>query len=244
MCRRRSIFQRLSSRISQRKATFFSPVNVKEDFNHSSSAPFVPGTIDRDHENQRYTLNINPIVLFGSFLCFGSFAFYSGFIVRVFMNSNSVNQLNGYSAQTLRVVQDDLIVTQLPPPTIMPGKKVPPTTYTYKHFTIDGSRTSHDLHLVRSSADLDDERVDVYATNEDVGEDSEDSSDDSIDDSSDDDEENRDDVAEIHLPAGQHLLVDIKNVDPFFLNSEERLAEAMIQLVDESQLTLLSYHCQ
>eukprot|EP00985_Skeletonema_marinoi_P012235 scaffold5862_cov91-Skeletonema_marinoi.AAC.8 len=68
--------------------------------------------------------------------------------------------------------------------------------------------------------------------------------DDSSDDSS-DDEDNNDDLSEgLHLPAGQHLLVDIKNVDPIFLNSEERLAEAMIQLVDESKLTLLSYHCQ
>jgi S-adenosylmethionine decarboxylase proenzyme len=48
---------------------------------------------------------------------------------------------------------------------------------------------------------------------------------------------------DVHLPAGQHLLVDIKNVDSFFLNSEVRLAQAMIDVVNESQLTLLSYHC-
>lgn len=47
----------------------------------------------------------------------------------------------------------------------------------------------------------------------------------------------------LHLPAGQHLLVDIKDVDAMFLNSEERLARAMISLIDESKLTLLSYHC-
>ena len=48
---------------------------------------------------------------------------------------------------------------------------------------------------------------------------------------------------EEHLPAGQHLLVDIKNVDADFLNSEERLAEAMVEVVALSELTLLSYHC-
>jgi spermidine synthase len=48
---------------------------------------------------------------------------------------------------------------------------------------------------------------------------------------------------EIHLPAGQHLLVDIRNVDPEFLDSESLLAKAMLDIVAESQLTLLSYHC-
>jgi S-adenosylmethionine decarboxylase proenzyme len=48
---------------------------------------------------------------------------------------------------------------------------------------------------------------------------------------------------EEHLPAGQHLLVDIKNVDSSFLNSEQRLAQAMVDVVWEADLTLLSYHC-
>jgi len=46
-----------------------------------------------------------------------------------------------------------------------------------------------------------------------------------------------------HLPAGQHLLIDIKNVDSAFLDSEMRLAQAMLDVVNESKLTLLSYHC-
>ena len=48
---------------------------------------------------------------------------------------------------------------------------------------------------------------------------------------------------EVHLPAGQHLLMDIENVNESFLNSEERLAHAMLELVGECGLTLLSYHC-
>ncbi|KAL3915824.1 MAG: hypothetical protein SGILL_005465, partial [Bacillariaceae sp.] len=52
-----------------------------------------------------------------------------------------------------------------------------------------------------------------------------------------------DDDDEIHLPAGQHLLMDIENVDEVFLDSEERLANAMLELVDNCGLTLLSYHC-
>ena len=38
--------------------------------------------------------------------------------------------------------------------------------------------------------------------------------------------------------------VDFKDVDSDFLNSEERLAKAMIELTNESGLTLLSYHLQ
>ena len=55
--------------------------------------------------------------------------------------------------------------------------------------------------------------------------------------------EHNDDSDGLHLPAGQHLLVDIKDVDSKFLNSEERLAKAMIELTEETKLTLLSYHC-
>jgi S-adenosylmethionine decarboxylase proenzyme len=48
---------------------------------------------------------------------------------------------------------------------------------------------------------------------------------------------------EEHLPAGQHLLIDIDGVDGSFLNSEKQLATAMLEMVDNSGLTLLSYHC-
>jgi hypothetical protein len=37
-----------------------------------------------------------------------------------------------------------------------------------------------------------------------------------------------------HHPSGQHLLVDIKGVDAEFLNSEERLAKAMVDTVKEA----------
>lgn len=46
-----------------------------------------------------------------------------------------------------------------------------------------------------------------------------------------------------HNPSGQHLLVDIANVEPAFLDSEEKLTNAMVQTVEESRLTILSYHC-
>jgi S-adenosylmethionine decarboxylase proenzyme len=44
-------------------------------------------------------------------------------------------------------------------------------------------------------------------------------------------------------PSGQHLLIDIKNVEAAFLNSESRLATAMQDAVLAAGLTMLSYHC-
>ena len=45
------------------------------------------------------------------------------------------------------------------------------------------------------------------------------------------------------MPAGQHLLVDLMNVEADFLNSEQRLANAMVECIKTAGLTLLSYHC-
>eukprot|EP00536_Pseudo-nitzschia_multiseries_P014414 jgi/Psemu1/214583/e_gw1.698.6.1 len=41
----------------------------------------------------------------------------------------------------------------------------------------------------------------------------------------------------------QHLLVDIKGIEATFLDSEERLAKAMVDTVNHAGLTMLSYHC-
>ena len=133
---------------------------------------------------------------------------------------------------------------KLPSPTVIPGKEVPYTTYTSKNFRIDGAATSHTLHIDRrgvphptqvSSTVKEDLVASAYLLNGE--EDSED------DDEITNDYSHNDDSDGLHLPAGQHLLVDIKNVDSEFLNSEERLAAAMVELINESKLTLLSYHC-
>jgi len=46
-----------------------------------------------------------------------------------------------------------------------------------------------------------------------------------------------------HEPAGQHLLVDIKGIEAAFLDSEERLSQAMVDAVKAGGLSMLSYHC-
>ena len=262
MCRRPTILRRLSSGAMQGIAAFFSQDKKKVELVCSPNQKTLnnqnKSDIDHDSDSHHYgyTIFVNPIILFGALLFAVGVAFYAGCFIRIMLISNSISLGTSSSQQNLSVsdVATDLNVKQLPPPTIIPGKDVPPTTYTFKHFSVEGSRTSHDLHLDRS---LDDEHergdgdmheAEASKITQDIVENSEDSSDDSSDDedsSDDDDDEEANDITEgLHLPAGQHLLVDIKNVDPIFLNSEVRLAEAMIKLVDESKLTLLSYHCQ
>jgi S-adenosylmethionine decarboxylase proenzyme len=50
-------------------------------------------------------------------------------------------------------------------------------------------------------------------------------------------------IANSHNPAGQHILVDMIGIEKEFLDSEERLSDAMVRTVHESGLTMLSYHC-
>ncbi|KAL9183486.1 hypothetical protein ACHAXT_004342 [Thalassiosira profunda] len=128
---------------------------------------------------------------------------------------------------------------QLPAPAILPGKDVPLTTYTSKTFPVEGSAASHTLHIDRRGAD----NVEPTVRSADEGAAQTDSAF-AVEHAFSEDEDDGDPAAEeLHLPAGQHLLVDIKDVDSEFLNSETRLANAMVELINESKLTLLSYHC-
>lgn len=161
----------------------------------------------------------------------------------------------------------------LPSPKVLEGKDVPYTTYTSKTFHTAATVTANTLHIDRStalllmtgkSAKMDKPEIEAGASSEDSKSGKEDSSVlnsigdgagkwttcaespsstcsrskpdiNSMGHNSDADEE--------HLPAGQHLLIDLKDVSSSFLNSETRLASAMISLINESRLTLLSYHC-
>jgi len=110
-------------------------------------------------------------------------------------------------------------VSTLPVPVVPKDKDVPQTVFTSKNFAVDNVRTSNTMHLQRHEQQkAGEESSDMVTT-----------------------EGQQDDA--VHEPAGQHLLVDIKNVDASFLDSEQLLAEAMVKLVQESGLTLLSYHC-
>lgn len=123
---------------------------------------------------------------------------------------------------------------QLPDPPLIEGKDVPFTRYTSQLFE-DGSRTvrssqnallNHDGTAEYLSDNDGNRRIDINLTKH------------SKPVTTIEEPANGD-----YQPAGQHLLVDIRNVQSSFLDSELRLAHAMIDVIQQSELTLLSYHC-
>jgi len=135
-----------------------------------------------------------------------------------------------------------------PTPKLASGKQKPKTTYTGKTYDTSASATITNLHLEHVKDDYSDSGISINDSNDTdsffkVKKDGmkECSLGKSVVTDGGNSEDNVNDKP--HLPAGQHLLVDIKNIDGEFLNSEERLAQAMVSVVVESKLTLLSYHC-
>lgn len=147
----------------------------------------------------------------------------------------------------------------LPPLTVQRGKKLPKTRYTSKNFdTSMSSASSNWLNTERRDdtnskiamgGDARQCRVNEQGKETCSSLSSSDSSDDD-----DDEEQQQQDTAVVDddgddnanskvNPSGEHLMVDIKHVSFAFLNSEQRLAQAMVDLVNEAGLTLLSYHC-
>jgi len=126
----------------------------------------------------------------------------------------------------------------LPPIVYSPTKQVPHTVYSSKNYDTGAVSTSDTLLARRAEppsvedhekSEQKEVMVDGTLGNE----------------SSDDDIGQRKETEEevIHEPSGQHLLIDIKSVNGVFLNSEEQLAQAMVDLINLSGLTMLSYHC-
>jgi S-adenosylmethionine decarboxylase proenzyme len=118
-------------------------------------------------------------------------------------------------------VYDSQFSRGLPTPVLTNGKQVPHTSYTSKNFDTRSSRVlSRFVQAEEGSCDEEKESDSVRNTSS----------------------WEEDDEVE-HAPAGQHLLLDFQYVDSGFLNSERRLANAMLELVNQCGLTLLSYHC-
>jgi len=133
----------------------------------------------------------------------------------------------------------------MPRPKLGEGKVLPETRYTSgTQVTGDGRdavRSSFHLHIDAGEDDDEEEEEAVVAAS--MAGLAKNYSSGIADNDYDTEDSEEEEEEEEHLPAGQHLLVDIKHVDGTFLNSEERLARAMVETVNDASLTLLSYHC-
>lgn len=139
-------------------------------------------------------------------------------------------------------------IMKLPNPVLKNGKLPPPTLYTSKNFDTARSAAINSRWVVTEPGtaftsqdaivkDAEAEECDAAANGGSCATCSRGKPVKSDDNNEEEEEE------EVHLPVGQHLLMDIRHVDAAFLASEERLANAMLDVVGECGLTLLSYHC-
>eukprot|EP00957_Ditylum_brightwellii_P146231 11134495-Ditylum_brightwellii.AAC.1 len=115
----------------------------------------------------------------------------------------------------------------LPLPQMMDDKEVPHMIYTSKSFDTAASVTSSSVLVeksctaVNSKGEVDEEST---CTSE-GGSCSNGKEHLEVEDSNDDNDKDDDNNKEEHLPAGQHLLVDIKDMGTSFINYKELLAQ-------------------
>jgi S-adenosylmethionine decarboxylase proenzyme len=214
------------------------------------------------HDLPPYQMNVTRRFLILSLIASSCISFLVGQgtrVILVFHYRKTWNQLHkglGMEAEYIMLHnrKDDNL--HLPSPMVKGGKQVPHTVYTSKHFDTSRPVTSASLFIQKeggggssqastTSTDKPPPPDDVPNTmtsmaivrnkNNQTHLDSLFSGEKGVV-SGDDDEE-------LHLPAGQHLLLDFDNVDATFLNSQKQLAEAMVAMVYECGLTMLSYHC-
>jgi len=174
--------------------------------------------------SKHYSVEVSGRFIILSFVVSILFASSVGWVARIAIEEIRMSSNQGYVKER-----------SMPRPLLLEGKEVPQTFYTSKNFDTSKAATMSSLYLERKDTSggsikvpIDFERTDSCGNDKDEGQCA---------------RGNYVEEEEEYLPAGQHLLVDIKNVDGSFLNSEERLAQAMVGVVNEAKLTLLSYHC-
>ena len=185
-----------------------------EGYTHQSSKSHVSqGTSGRS-----YHVRIPPPFILLTLVIVCGVAFSVGTISRVVLLSSMGIHPSAHPSNTPALIQSDVeyLNHYLPVPVRIHDKELPPTTYSSTQVLPQvGATTSHSVHMDRKVKLYDEDNI----TND------------------------GDTNQGQHLPSGQHLLVDLKNVDPTFLNSEQQLAEAMVELAIISKVNLLSYHC-
>jgi S-adenosylmethionine decarboxylase proenzyme len=192
-----------------------------------------------------YIVRVSKSFIYVSLLTSILLAFTIGRAARIILIEGPREALLAPHDSSAMFVRPEHSKPRLPNPKLIEGKEVPKTLYTAKNFDSGAiGASSSSAYLERSgdlAVDADTENSPFCKADKDGKQEcSRSASGNAIENKIANDTKGDEDA---HHPAGQHLLVDIKNVDGTFLNSELRLAEAMISVVDESKLTLLSYHC-
>uniref|UniRef100_A0A7S3V6I4 PABS domain-containing protein n=1 Tax=Chaetoceros debilis TaxID=122233 RepID=A0A7S3V6I4_9STRA len=177
-------------------------------------------------EMRPYRVRVTGMFVWTSLAIAILMGFSIGRSARIILLKGAQALLAPHDASTMFVRPDhsEMDRASMPRPVALEGKEVPTTLYTAKNFDTSIGSSAASVYLERNSNTETCESAECRQPSEDA------SASNPVDDSD-------------HLPAGQHLLVDIKNVDGTFLNSETRLADALVGVVNESRLTLLSYHC-
>ena len=201
----------------------------------------------------QYQMNVSWRFILASLVGSSLMSFFVGYGARVY-TSQKLQELSLSQQQLLQqdTVNQDPRTLSLPAPVIRRGKEVPHTIYTAKHFDTSRTVTSASLYL-----ETEDDEIDYQPPTTTASLTTDGSSVQNRTSSSNTplnisgvpialaheeaNGEYSDDVE--HLPVGQHLLIDIDNVDANFLNSKKDLATAMVEMVYECGLTMLSYHC-
>lgn len=172
-----------------------------------------------------YQIQLGKFFVLGTLAVAATVAFGVGYACRVALlpapsPPATVQIFGGGTATRIDGREANVVRSEtLPPPVLSECKSVPKFVYSSKHFETGLSTTSDNMLLRKDDAPVDAATTSTCPQRAASPED------------------------EDHQPAGQHLLVDIKHVDGSFLNSETRLATAMVDLVNLSGLTMLSYHC-
>jgi S-adenosylmethionine decarboxylase proenzyme, Bacillus form len=205
---------------------------------------------------QPYIVHVSRTFIYVSLLTSILLAFTTGRAARIILIEGPQRALLAPHDTSAMFVRPEHSRPSLPNPQLIGGKEVPRTLYTAKNFDTAMGASTASVYLERSSENLssvkggnDDQDGNSYCKADKNGQRECSRNENENDDAIEIITVESDDVVlsskeeALHVPAGQHLLVDIKNVDGTFLNSELRLAQAMVNVVNESKLTLLSYHC-
>jgi S-adenosylmethionine decarboxylase proenzyme len=218
---------------------------------------------------ERMKLSLWSIICF---LCSIGAAFVVGQVSRRYILDQLMKQHYHYSVAnsiSSRSLELDAANTNrgLPPPKVREDKEVPATVYTSKITDTAASSSAKTMILEKKKTATPtakkptsskwqecilDENYEALGEECQVSKATSSKYKDNGDEEEDEDEDDKENESSttktneeplLHMPAGQHLLVDIKDVNHDFLNSEQRLSQAMVDVVWESDLTLLSYHC-